>query len=32
MDIAFLFVQVLIVTVVIERLLTARERQALRKK
>ena len=32
MDLAFLFVQVLLVTVVIERLLSARERQTMRKK
>jgi hypothetical protein len=32
MDVAFLFVQVLLVTVVIERLLSVRERQTLRKK
>jgi len=32
MDVAFLFVQVLLMTVVIERLLSARERQAMRKK
>jgi hypothetical protein len=32
MDVAFLFIQVLLMTVVIERLLSARERQAVRKK
>jgi len=32
MDVAFLFIQVLLMTVVIERLLSARERQAMRKK